>query len=150
MWLFKIFSQKHPEPFFALARELYPGQFKVWNTLYGLSITVFFGFFYHRSKKKNLYLQRHCIAWIYYIHCIYVYYCVTNWLFSPQCVTTSWSSWRTKVSWDAATHRLVKHQLAPQLTRWRFLSVYSSRFLCVCVFRISTLWSGWPASRVTI
>lgn len=26
--------QKHPEPFFALARELYPGQFKVWNTLY--------------------------------------------------------------------------------------------------------------------
>lgn len=31
----KIFFQKHPEPFFALAKELYPGQFKVWNTAYG-------------------------------------------------------------------------------------------------------------------
>lgn len=34
-WVFLIFSQKHPEPFFALAKELYPGQFKVWNTAYG-------------------------------------------------------------------------------------------------------------------
>lgn len=84
MWLFQIFSQKHPEPFFALAKELYPGQFKVWNTLYGplcnrkinldffysvilnmiilplaacgLSITVLYQF------SENLYLQRHCIA----------------------------------------------------------------------------------------
>lgn len=28
-------SQKHPEPFFALAKELYPGQFKVSSFLQG-------------------------------------------------------------------------------------------------------------------
>lgn len=28
-------SQKHPEPFFALAKELFPGQFKVSSSLQG-------------------------------------------------------------------------------------------------------------------
>lgn len=157
MSLFQIFSQKHPEPFFALAKELYPGQFKVWLTVYGPLCILRLLFLKNKKSilciaslwKKNftLALQRITVKFTGFdVFCVHLL-----WLSSPQCVTTSWNSWRTKASWDAATHRLVNRQLAPQLTRWQVVWSYPSwPAYCACVFRILTLWSGWLVLRVTI
>lgn len=149
MWLFKIFSQKHPEPFFALARELYPGQFKVWNTLYGLSITGFFVFFYHRSKKKiciyrdialhgftTFTVSMYIIVWLTgcLAHSVSLLHEAPEGQRSPETLLlTGWSNTSSLHNWHADGFCRCIHLDS-----------------CVCVFRISTLWSGWPASRVTI
>lgn len=85
-----LHCQKHPEPFFALARELYPGQFKVWNILY---VGKCNNQIRNISERKGL---------------IFYFFFIFFWLFSQQFVTTSWSCWRIKDSWDDATRRYEK------------------------------------------
>lgn len=89
MSFLRLNCQKHPEPFFALARELYPGQFKVWNT-HCMLINIFIKLEIHQIKRD---------WFLFYL--LFV-------LFSQQFVTTLWSCWRIKDSWGDATHRYEK------------------------------------------